>query len=72
MDKRIWFEARFLDRGFSSKRFATELEARSEIEDMREGYPDNTFMTDENRVYWKNAAERMVVVKITETEEVLQ
>ena len=68
MNKRTWFETR-VDGMCAS--FNTENEARKDVENCRDGRPDNKFMSEENREYWKKAAEKMVVIKVTRIEEIL-
>lgn len=65
----IWFEARL---GGSSRSFLTEGEARKYIADAGKGFPENPHMPVDDINYWKKWAPDMIVVKVTETREVLK
>lgn len=65
---RIWFEARL---GGASKSYFTVEEAHADIKNASNGYPEDKVMSDENRAYWMRVAKDMVVVKVTQTEEIL-
>lgn len=67
-NKFVWFESRLSG---ANKSFATENEARENIENAKKGYPENELMKEEDRKYWASVADKMVVVKITHIEETL-
>lgn len=68
MKSRTWYESRL---GGASRSYYTEREARAEIEQAAKGHPENSNMNDADREYWKKVAKDMLVVKMTQTEEVL-
>ncbi len=62
--KIIYFEVRI---GSMSENFDTEKEAMRKLNDMKKGYPDNKFMSEDNRTYWKNASKKSEIYQITKT-----
>jgi hypothetical protein len=63
-----FFRVEYKDRAFSPLDFDDLEEARKVITDNANGCPDNKYMSEESREYWKEVAKGMKLFEINRTE----
>lgn len=65
---RTWYE---VTDGNMSNSFNDLKEAKAELENMRNGYPDKMEMSEENQKYWKEHGKLCFVVKVSQSKKLV-
>lgn len=65
-NKRIWFEATDGNGGWE---YPTMKGAVEQLTSMSKGFPENKFMSEENRRYWIKARSRYFIIKVSRFED---